>query len=393
MVLALGCATQPKPGVEAFQFTKTNWDQAFFDDQNLQGFRPALSTHLKYWKSVSAPARISFGDRIVIEKGSYIKSLEAFEKFLAGEPSADEVAQYLQSKFELVLVQAQGKSPGSTLVTSYFEPVLQARTQRDDRYSQPLYALPQDLVSVDMSAFARVHPRWSFFESQNTEQKSRDAILRGRLLRGDLQEVPKVIPYHSRREIDELGQMGDAAKVLAYVDPLDSFFLQIQGSGVLEFAGGRQMRVGYAAQNGHPYTAIGKFLFPAISREQMSLQSIDAYLRQLSAEEQRAFLNANASYVFFRKLEGRGETYMGTPVFDGRTIATDHTIFPKGTMAWVQIEGLPNQKISRLVFDQDTGGAIRGPHRVDFFWGQGDEAKEQAGSIQHPGRIVYLIPK
>jgi len=191
---------------------------------------------------------------------------------------------------------------------------------------------------------------------------------------------------------------------LAWVDPIDAFFLEIQGSGVVKFPNGKELRLGYAAQNGHPYVPIGKHLIGVIPKEKITLRAIEDHLRSLPPEESRKIMNLNPSYVFFRKLQGAGLTYFGTEVSAGRTIATDQAFFPKGALAYLEFEK-PNfssavdaepvswTKTARFVFDQDTGGAIRGPHRVDLFWGKGSDAKQAAGVMKGKGRLVYMVPR
>jgi membrane-bound lytic murein transglycosylase A len=213
-----------------------------------------------------------------------------------------------------------------------------------------------------------------------------------------------LVPYYERSEIDVAKKLADKSSVLAWVDPVDAFFIQIQGSGVVEFSDGDSMRVGYDGQNGHSYMAIGKFLTHAIPMEQMSMQKIKTHLLSLSPEERQKIMNKNPSYVFFRKLDSLALTYAGMEVQAGRTIATDLHLFPKGAMAFLDIEEpeftsnaetVASQWIRkpRLVFDQDTGGAIKGSGRVDLYFGQGDLAAQKAGVMKQKGKLFYLVPK
>src|SRR5690606_6704572 len=166
----------------------------------------------------------------------------------------------------------------------------------------------------------------------------------------------------------------------------------------------KQLRVGYVGQNGHSYEPIGRYLWDVIPKEQMSLQKIERHLRSLTSEQRQELFNKNPSYVFFRELDQEAVTFMGSPVVPGRTIATDHGFFPKGSLALLQFErphfNSPEdeepaswQPVTRVVFDQDTGGAIRGPHRVDLFWGAGPEAKQASGVMKQKGRLVYFVPR
>lgn len=363
------------------------------DDADFNTLNSVLNRHIDYWKQRPFKV-IRFGDSHFVSGEDYLRALQKAYWVLKKEGKAG-MLSYLQDHF--VFLSVKGEAPGSAFFTSYFEPLLEARHKRDDQFWQPIYELPKDMVVIDMGEWAKSFPQWSVWEDRSTEKKSRTAVLRGRLASATGNQPPRVTPYWSREEIDVQGKMRNKAQVLGYLDPVDSFFLQIQGSGALKFKNGQVVRVGYAAQNGHPYTAIGKFMFPVIPRSEMSLQTIEEYLRRLSANERQEFLSRNSSYVFFRKLKGRGETYMGTEVVDGRTIATDTAYYPKGTLAWISIPGVANlksgQPVSRLVIDQDTGGAIRGPGRVDLFWGQGENAKKAAGDVKHEGKLFYLFPK
>ena len=191
---------------------------------------------------------------------------------------------------------------------------------------------------------------------------------------------------------------------MAWADPSDAFFVQVQGSGTVVLEDGKRLRVGYADQNGHKYESIGKFMVDVLPKGKISLQTIEAYLRGLSADQIRAYLFRNPSYVFFHEIDGEAVTSLGVPVIPGRTIATDGRYFPKGALAILDIDKprfdsptdekpAGTEHVSRWVLDTDTGGAIRGGGRVDLFWGNGPEAKRYAGQIKSPGRLVYLVPK
>ncbi len=191
---------------------------------------------------------------------------------------------------------------------------------------------------------------------------------------------------------------------MAWADPIDLFFLEIQGSGSLKFKSGAKMRIGYDGQNGYPYYPIGRSLKPILGEDGITLQTIESYLRSLSAEEAEQIMAENRSYIFFRKLEGRGETFFGTQLVDRRVIATDPKYFPKGALAFVEYQRpefldsnamTPSAWLStrHFVFDQDVGGAIRGPGRMDLFWGQGSLAKQSAGVIKNVSTLTYLVPR
>jgi membrane-bound lytic murein transglycosylase A len=217
-------------------------------------------------------------------------------------------------------------------------------------------------------------------------------------------EGNKVVPYFSREEIETAGALAGKGYELAWVaDPVALFFLQIQGSGRIRLVNGDSLRVGYAASNGRAYRSIGGVLIErgVIPPEEMSMQAIRRYLVD-HPEETAEVLNTNASYVFFRKVEEGPRGSLSVPVTPGRSIATDSTLFPRGALAFIQCQkpifardGVITgwQPFGRYVLNQDTGGAIRGPARVDLFWGSGPFNQTAAGHLRHEGALYFLLLK
>jgi len=351
--------------------------------------------------SENPDAVMKFGPREV-RAGEYVEALK--ELIAAGREDASgrRFLETLQSRFDAFEVYGR-RQWGEVFITSYFEPVIDGSLRKKGRFKEPIYGVPKDLVEIDVTSFMESRPNLWAPNVLVFEQRSNYAVLRGRLIKIDGQS-PKVTAYYSRAEIVEKGLHG-IAPVLAWVDPVDAFFLEIQGSGVVRLEDGTEVKVGYAAQNGHPYVAIGKFLLDRIPREKMSIQMIEAHLRSVSEPEARELMNRNPSYVFFKKLkETEGQTFFGTKLVEGRTIATDQAYFPKGALAFLEfdkpifntendVEPLNWQRTRRFVLDQDTGGAIRGPDRVDLYWGRGPKAKQSAGVMKNLGRLIYFVPK
>ncbi len=266
---------------------------------------------------------------------------------------------------------AEGEPAG--LVTGYYEPVLAGSRVRTERYRYPVYGLPGDLVVVDLAA---LYP------------ELRHMRLRGRL------EGRRVVPYYSRQEIETQG----AAPVLAWVaDPVELFFLQIQGSGQIRLENGERLRLGYADQNGHPYRSLGRFLVERgeLPLERASMQGIQAWA-QANPDKLSEALNANPSYVFFREREaGPGPLgALGVALTPGYSIAVDPRHVPLGAPVYLATtQPLSDAPLERLVMAQDTGGAIRGAVRADFYWGTGPEAGALAGRMRQQGRLWLLWPK
>ena len=280
------------------------------------------------------------------------------------------------------VIAAEGSAHG--LVTGYYEPILAGSRTRTERYRIPVYGVPQDLVVVDL---ASLHPE-----------------LRGLRLRGRV-DGRRLVPYWSRAEIEERaradgGASGAAlgAPVLAWVeDPVELFFLQIQGSGQVALASGERIRLGYADQNGHPYRSLGRYLIERgeLTLEQASMQGIKAWAAANPAKLQEA-LNVNASFVFFREFAGTDGPVgaLGAPLSSQYSIAVDPRYVPLGAPVFLATTfPLSTQPLERLVVAQDTGGAIRGAVRADFFWGTGAEAGTLAGRMRQQGRMWLLWPR
>jgi membrane-bound lytic murein transglycosylase A len=261
------------------------------------------------------------------------------------------------------------------LFTGYYEPELRGARAPGGRYTVPLHGRPADLVTVDLGLF---RPEW------------RGQRITGQLNSGALR------PYPTRAEI-EAGALKGAPEIVWVDDPVDAFFLQVQGSGRVLFDDGAMLRVGYAAQNGHPYVAIGRELIArgVLTRETVSMQSIRAWL-MANPGEAAAVMNLNPSYVFFRTLDGDGPLGSeGVPLTPGRSLAVDRAFLAMGVPVWLDAEDPldPARRVRRLMVAQDTGGAIKGPVRGDVFWGHGADAAERAGRMRSRGRYWVLLPR
>ena len=262
------------------------------------------------------------------------------------------------------------------LITGYYEPLL-AGTHVRKPGSVPLYGVPDDLLTIDLGD---VYPE-----------------LKGMRLRGRL-DGKKVVPYWDRAGMDA-GHVPPADKVLAWVnDPLEAFFLEVQGSGRIRFEDGSMMRVGYADQNGYPYKSIGKWLVDQgeLKVNEASMQGIQAWVR-LHPERLHELLDANPSYVFFHALPNATGGPVGAfnvPLTDGYSAAVDPKFIPLGVPLYLSTT-YPNddKPLNRLLQAQDTGGAIRGPIRVDLFWGFGAEPASLAGKMRQQGRVWIFWPK
>jgi membrane-bound lytic murein transglycosylase A len=262
------------------------------------------------------------------------------------------------------------------LFTGYYEPELRGSRTRQGPYTIPLMKRPPDLVTVDLGAFR---------DSLKGER------IAGRIVDGALR------PYADRAAIETGALDGRGLELLWVDDPVAAFFLHIQGSGRVVLPDGGAVRVGYAAQNGHRYFAVGRDLIErgAVAKEDMSLQAIRDWMRA-NPDEAPALMRRNPSYVFFRELSGEGPIgAQGAPLTPGRSLAVDPRFVPYGVPVWLDADHplTDDRPIRRLLVAQDTGGAIRGPVRGDLFWGAGAEAEAAAGRMKSRGGYYLLLPK
>lgn len=369
------------------------------DDLEFSSLKKGILENVNFIKKSSRVSNeIVFGPTKVDKK----KYILALEQLANNSEDFEGFNQQVKANFDFYEVYGN-EDWAQIKATSYFAPLLKGSLKKTKEYSQALYMTPEDMINIDVDAFAEDFPKWKTFKEQVLEQKSSKALIRARLI-SEKNATARIVPYYKREEIDEKNVIKNKDLVIVYVDPIDSFFLQIQGSGVVELKDGTRFTVGYANQNGHPYVAIGSHLLKVIPREKMSMQTIEAHLRSLSKKEAQKVMNLNPSYVFFQKINSLPIAYLGTEVVDGRTVATDNGLFPKGTLAFLQYEKpiFENEKSTepkewkpsaRYILDQDTGGAIRGAGRLDIYAGSGHEAAQFAGVMKNPAKLYYLVPK
>ena len=291
-------------------------------------------------------------------------------------PTNNEVIKYLHTHFDVYKANNEDGSKQG-LITGYYQPLLKGSRSQSGKYKIPLYSPPQDLITVDLS---KIYPELKYKR------------LRGRV------EGNKLIPYFTREEIAKKNYPLQGNELLWVKNPVEAFFLEIQGSGVIKFEDGSTTQVGYADQNGHPYRSMGLALIRQgeLKRHRVYMQSIKYWAKKNKSKLQR-FLNANPSTVFFRELpQGLpgpiGE--LGVPITSERSVAIDRRYIPLGAPIFLSTTE-PNSNISldKLMIAQDTGGAINGGVRADFYWGQGKSAGAKAGRMKQSGEIWVMLPK
>jgi membrane-bound lytic murein transglycosylase A len=276
---------------------------------------------------------------------------------------------------ELVPLRVAGAEDDPGLFTGYYEPIIEAARARDGDYVEPIYALPDDHVFVRLEAF--------------------DPSLKGRSIVGRVEDG-RLIPYRKRGEI-EAGAIAEQAEPLFWArDVLDVFILQVQGSGVVALPDGSRTRVGFAGHNGHNYGSVGRELIARgeLSAGRAGWEDIRAWL-EANPEIMRETLAVNPRFIFFREIDGDGPTgAAGVTLTAERSMAVDPEHIPLNVPVWLDAEHPDGDtRLQRLMLAQDTGNAIRGAVRGDFYWGTGRAALDKAGRMKSRGAYYILVPR
>ena len=324
------------------------------------------------------PAKtVTYGAREVTV-AEMIRSVKRFIEIMMETPDPAARRRMILDEFEFY----RAGGAGEILVTGYYQPVLDARRQQDETFRWPLYSVPSDLVRVDLGAFSRE--------------------LAGKRVTGRVKDG-WLVPYHTRQEIDEGAALANQGLEIAWVsDPVEAFMLHVQGSGLARFEDGRMAYLNYAAANGREYRSIGKLLIDEgrVAREAMSLDAIRQWAKENPGEVSRV-LNHNPSYVFFRVMDTGPFGATGALLVPGRSVALDHRLYPPGALALLSVDVpmvkdgavIGSRALNQFVFNHDQGAAIKGPGRLDLFFGMGPEAGAAAGRMKHPGELWFLILK
>ena len=360
-----GCVTPSKapppatPGPPQIRYEPVNWNQ--IEGWQRDSVQDAWSAFLNSCRAVGQRAE--------------------WMSVCADAASAMSPRTFFESRFTAYrMVQTEGlhRVTDTGLITGYYEPVLRGARRPSATYPVPLYAPPDDLLTIELGD---LYPE-----------------LKGKRVRGRVQGR-KVVPYFTRAEL--ANQSTIKGKELIWVDnAVDAFFLEVQGSGRVQLSDGSVIRIAYADQNGQPYRSIGRYLVDLgeMTLDQASAQEIRRWIA-VHPERKQEVLNVNPSVVFFReeriddpRIGPKGA--LGVPLTAGRSLAVDPLVVPLGAPVFVDTTE-PNSDVplQRLVVAQDTGGAIRGFNRGDLFWGTGNLAGESAGRMKQQGRMWLLWPK
>ncbi len=302
----------------------------------------------------------------------------AWQAACAAAPNgADE--QTARQYFETHFTPLRVSNPDDTLeglATGYFEPTIRGSRKPSSRNRIPVYGLPGNMLTLELGDAAP--------ELKNGAPRVR--VVGNR-----------VVPYYTRAQIDGAAAPLKGMDIAWVDDEIDLFFLQVQGSGRIQLEEGGVMRIGFAGHNGHPYRSIGRVLIDRgeLTLERASMQGIKAWVRA-NPTRLRELLDQNPRYVFFRELtgpDGAPPGSLGVPLTPRRSVAVDTRYVPLGAPLYIATTWPnSNKPLQQLMLAQDTGGAIRGAVRVDYFWGAGEEAAREAGRMQQSVRTWVLLP-
>lgn len=325
---------------------------------------PALENSLKWTRSRHAA---QFFPVAGIGHDLALRSLERFGALLASSPTADAFARAFDAEFDVYKSAGWDGAGGGVLFTAYCTPLLEGSLTPTARHTVPLHALPPDLV------------------------KAPDGTILGQETASGLR------PYPTRAEI-----LRDPAyrplEIVWLADPVDAYIAHVNGSAFVELADGSVARFGYAGKNGRPYRSLGKALIDdgEVPADEMSLAAIRRWAER-NPNKVEEYLARNESYVFFTPIEGTPRGSLNVEVTPRRTLATDKSIFPRGALCFVDASlpspAGPPTPFRQVLFDQDTGGAIRTAGRADIYLGVGHQAERQSGATRSEGQLYYFFLK
>lgn len=360
------------------QLTPIFWDEVpGWTDARLEPAIQAFRRQCALWRSRSVDTHLN----VQAPWSGRISDWLPVCDVLSDTPAGDDPSGYrvmVEQAFTPLVVEARLEDDtlrSTGMLTGYYEPYVDVREQPDGVFSHPVRARPDDLISVNLG---------DFFED-----------LSGRRLNGRA-ENGRLVHYHERSEIEA----GDHGEVLAWGRPIDVFFLQIQGSGRLVFENGDQIRAAFSAHNDLPYRSIGRELIRRgeLRRHEASKQGIEAWLNEQSEDAVADLFAHNLRYVWFG-LENIDDPQLGPRGAPGlaltpmASMAVDPAFHPYGLPIWLQADLPDFPDWNGLVIAQDTGGAIRGPLRGDFFWGWGETEERRAGTTRSDARWIILLPQ
>jgi membrane-bound lytic murein transglycosylase A len=364
----------PKPLEPLLLVSASNID--FTDDLDLASLELAIERSVQYYETTGRNKVYRIADRSV-DARQLIETLTAFRSVMHEAANNADLSKKIVEAFDVYRV-AGSDGDRRTLFTGYYEPLLEGSLTPSEKYKYPLYRVPDDLI------VKRLAPN---------ENKI------GRMQGGEF------VPYFSRKEIDVGGILrGENLELIWVADPVDLFFLHVQGSGKIKLPDETLLTVSFAQTNGRPFRSVTRFMLDKgkIKSGEASYRSVKAILKEREVQELYEILSYNESYIFFRFVDKEPLGSLGQPVTPGRSIATDPDYFPEGALAFIRLRkpvfdaaGNVKERVnfSRFVVSQDKGSAIKGPGRVDLFCGFGVNAEATAGTLKEKGELYLLLKK
>ncbi len=359
-----------KPLVSLFLVSAS--DINFTDDLDLDSLQLAIDRSIQYYETNGRDKVYLIADRPPVDAAKLKETLIAFGEVLRHSEKPDDLNRNIAADFDIYMV-AGADADRRTLFTGYYEPLLEGSLTKSEKYKYPLYRVPGDLI------------------------KNENRIGRS--------EGGEFVPYYNRKEIDVDGVLrGKNLELVWVADPVDLFFLHVQGSGKIKLPDETLLTVSFAQTNGRPFRSVTRFMLDhgKIKSGETSYRNVKALLKGKQEQQLYEILSYNESYIFFRFVDKDPLGSLGVPVTEGRSIATDPDYFPGGALAFIRLKkpvfdaaGNISQRISfsRFVLSQDKGSAIKGPGRVDLFCGFGGKAEATAGTLKEKGELYLLIKK
>lgn len=378
-----GCISDLRRGAEGVM-DLANTPEGALDGGDPQGLIRALDLSLSRLAKKDQQETYTYGKHkvTVAEMAEMLRDLKSKVAELG---TGAKFSEYLEDNYKFFT-----HTGGPILVTGYYEADLRGSRVRTSRYQYPIYRKPNDVLEVELPRFSSLVK----FKGQGLP----DSVIGREYKKG------KVGPYYSRADIDGFKKLSGRRLELCFVDdPVALFFLHIQGSGVITLPDKSTIRVNFAGRNGHPYRSIGQVLIDEkkLKKGEVTAQAIEKYLRENPQDSRRIF-DSNPSYVFFREVKEGPLGSIGVPLTPFRSIATDSKLYPRGAPALLRTkipvvnsdgEVIGHKPFTQLVLNQDTGGAIQGPRRVDLFTGRGAVAQGIAGALKAPGELFFIAKR
>ena len=345
------------------------------DDLDRASLVTALTRSLNYLQSLPPTTRFSI-DRTDVPVARLIDSAHHLRELFRGPLEGESLIRRINQDFYRHQHFPDSDHPQRRLlVTGYYQPVFSGSLRRQASYLHPLYRRPADLIV--------------------RKQANRESRI-GRLSQG------RFVPYWTRREIEQ-DNLLNGGELVWLIDPFDAFTLHVQGSGIIRLTDGTVRGVRFAQKNGHPYTSVGKYLVDTgrMQLAEVTMDSIRAFLDDHPQERQQ-ILHQNDSFIFFDwSPSGPAIGSINQELTPGRSVAADHRCYPPGSILLLKSrrpvmangEVVGWKAIQRLVTVQDTGSAIKGPGRIDIFWGSGEQAGMEAGQMKEKGEVMLLLHK